>query len=324
MKRLVILSIPMFFLILGSGCKHCRHSSCCQPRRVGPAPPVGVTPVPFPNPGVQGTPVPGTPVPGNPVPGNPFPSGPPPANSYSPPPSFSYTPPARTPTWHAPKNNQNFGSPNRLQPIPENRYSPPRKPLDQEGDPLLPGPYSKKKSQKPIQRAQSPDLKNIKEKNPYVPPLPVGIPQFAMAKPNVANGLKPSLDGGLDWLQANNYKRVLHLVLPGKDSSADQKQVAKRGMQYVRLEVSPQTLSDREVKQFNQIVRDESGHPLFVYDENGYLTGGMWYIYFRLVEDLSPDAAHARAGSLGLREDRDDAHRDMWLAIQNYLSRVNS
>ena len=32
------------------------------------------------------------------------------------------------------------------------------------------------------------------------------------------------------------------------------------------------------------------------------------------------DAARIRAAGLGLREDRDGAFRDMWLAVQKYLS----
>ena len=34
----------------------------------------------------------------------------------------------------------------------------------------------------------------------------------------------------------------------------------------------------------------------------------------------SYDVARIRAGSLGLREDRDGTQRDMWLALQKYLN----
>src|SRR5262249_19368858 len=76
---------------------------------------------------------------------------------------------------------------------------------------------------------------------PATPPLPVGIPQFATARPGVASGLKPLLDG-LDWLQENGYRTVLHLRLPGTEDAADRKQIEKRGLKYLSLEVSPQTL----------------------------------------------------------------------------------
>jgi protein tyrosine phosphatase (PTP) superfamily phosphohydrolase (DUF442 family) len=149
--------------------------------------------------------------------------------------------------------------------------------------------------------------------------LPVGIPQFAQAMDNVATGLRPSLEEGLDWLQARRYKTVLQIKLPDEDDSADRKQVEKRGMKYLSLEVSPRTLTKAKLDEFKSIVRDAAGQPLFVYDRDGSLAGGLWYLYFRLVEQFSDDVARVRAGALGLREDRDGAHRDMWLAVQKFL-----
>ena len=62
----------------------------------------------------------------------------------------------------------------------------------------------------------------------------------------VASGLRPLLDGGLDWLQANGYRTVLHLRQPGEDDTADRKQVEKRGMKYLSMEVSPETLTPED------------------------------------------------------------------------------
>ncbi len=74
------------------------------------------------------------------------------------------------------------------------------------------------------------------------------------------------------------------------------------------------------VDEFNRLVRDVVSQPVFFYDRDGSLAGGLWYLYFRSVEQFSDDVARFRAGSLGLREDREGPHRDMWLAIQNYLA----
>jgi protein tyrosine phosphatase (PTP) superfamily phosphohydrolase (DUF442 family) len=150
--------------------------------------------------------------------------------------------------------------------------------------------------------------------------LPVGIPQFATAMDNVATGLRPSLDDGLDWLQARGYRTVAHIRLPSENDDADRKQVEKRGMKYLSIEVSPQTLTKAAVEEFGRIVSDTSGQPVFIYDRDGALAGGLWYLYFRTTLQLSDDVARIRAGSLGLREDRDGAQRDMWLAIQKYLN----
>jgi protein tyrosine phosphatase (PTP) superfamily phosphohydrolase (DUF442 family) len=150
--------------------------------------------------------------------------------------------------------------------------------------------------------------------------LPVGIPQFASVVERVASGLRPSLDEGLDWLQQNGYRTVLFVRAPGEDDSADQKQVEKRGMKYLSVELSPLSLKREVVDSFNRIVGDSSGYPLFVYDRDGSLAGSLWYLHFRTSEKLEDDAARLRAGRLGLREDPDGPHRLMWLAIQKYLS----
>jgi protein tyrosine phosphatase (PTP) superfamily phosphohydrolase (DUF442 family) len=151
------------------------------------------------------------------------------------------------------------------------------------------------------------------------PPLPVGIPQFAIAKDQVASGLKPSLDG-LDWLQAKGYRTVLHLKAPGESDSADRQVVEKHGLKYLSLEVSPETLSRTVVDQFTRIVSDSGNFPLFVYDRDAMLAGGLWYLYFRTAEHQSDEVARMRAARLGLKEEATGAHRTLWVAIQQFLS----
>ncbi len=152
------------------------------------------------------------------------------------------------------------------------------------------------------------------------PTLPVGIPQFAIVRDQVAAGLKPSLDGGLDWLQLNGYRTVLHVRSPGEEDSADRREVEKRGLKYLSIDVSPQTLSRALVEQFSRIVNDKANYPLFVYDKDGMKAGTLWYLTFRLIDHESDDAARARARRLGLKENPEGNHRALWLAIQKVLS----
>ena len=58
---------------------------------------------------------------------------------------------------------------------------------------------------------------------------------------------------------------------------------------------------------------------MFVYDVDGSLSGGLWYLYFRKVEKLSDEAARLRATRLGLKENA-DSQRKMWLAVQKVLA----
>jgi protein tyrosine phosphatase (PTP) superfamily phosphohydrolase (DUF442 family) len=168
--------------------------------------------------------------------------------------------------------------------------------------------------------AGSPDKQpGSKEDRPPAPSLPVDIPQFATIKDRVAAGLKPYPDG-LQWLKDNGYRTVLHLRHPGEDDSADRKQVEKHGLVYLSLEVSPDTLTSELAQQFNAIVNDAGKLPLFVYDKNGVLAGGLWYLYFRVAEGVSENEALTRARRLGLKEEQEGEGRRMWLAIQKVLS----
>jgi protein tyrosine phosphatase (PTP) superfamily phosphohydrolase (DUF442 family) len=149
--------------------------------------------------------------------------------------------------------------------------------------------------------------------------FPAGIPQFAKAVENVWGGLRPSIDDGLDWLAAKEYRTVLHLRAPGEPESPDRKQVEKLGMTYLSLEVSPQTLSRDKFDEFVKVVGDIARRPLFVYDQDGSIAGPLWYLYFRKVGGNDDGPARVRADALGLRADREGPHRLMWLAVQKYL-----
>jgi hypothetical protein len=159
------------------------------------------------------------------------------------------------------------------------------------------------------------------EKSTKEPPLlPVGIPRFALVREKVANGLRPSLDDGLGWLQANGYRTVLFLHEPGSPESVDRLQVEKRGMRFLALEVSPMTLSQKTIDDFNRIVGDSAGLPLFVYDTDGSLTGGLWYAHFRQTHGATEESARKHASQLGFREEGEITHRQMWQAVQKLMS----
>jgi protein tyrosine phosphatase (PTP) superfamily phosphohydrolase (DUF442 family) len=133
------------------------------------------------------------------------------------------------------------------------------------------------------------------------------IPQFAVAQENVFAGLRPPLDG-LDWLQSRGVKTVVHVRLAGEDDSTDRKEVEARGMRYIALEVSPQTLTREKADEFIREIRAGARTGIFVYDKDGSLAGAMWYLYQRMGESNNDDVAQLNA--------RDGQHRDMWQAAQ--------
>ena len=153
-------------------------------------------------------------------------------------------------------------------------------------------------------------------------PLPVDIPSFAAAKDRVANGLQPFPDG-IAWLQAHHYRTVLHVRGPGEDDSAARRQFERRDLRYLSIEVSPDALTRDVVERFSRAVREESDLPMFVYDNDGALAGGLWYLYFRTAEGMTDERARSEAARLGFRPDGDGEQRTMWIAVQSYLSNLN-
>jgi protein tyrosine phosphatase (PTP) superfamily phosphohydrolase (DUF442 family) len=148
--------------------------------------------------------------------------------------------------------------------------------------------------------------------------FPAGIPAFASVRENVSTGQKPFTDG-LDWLKDNGYRSVLHIQAPGEADAADRRQVEQRGLRYLHIELSPETLNKKTVDSFTQMITDSGNQPLFVYDRDGTLAGPLWYLFFRTADHQPDDQARIRAGRLGLKDSQDPDQRAMWLAIQKYV-----
>jgi protein tyrosine phosphatase (PTP) superfamily phosphohydrolase (DUF442 family) len=148
---------------------------------------------------------------------------------------------------------------------------------------------------------------------------PLDIPGFALALPRLASGQQPFPDG-VDWLKARGYKAVLHIRPPGEENAAARRQFEGKGLRYLTLEVSPATLSKDVVDRFNRLVADPANLPLFVYDKDSAVLGGLWFLYFRLQEKASDEKARAEAARLGFRSDEEGEHRTMWVAVQKLLS----
>jgi protein tyrosine phosphatase (PTP) superfamily phosphohydrolase (DUF442 family) len=145
--------------------------------------------------------------------------------------------------------------------------------------------------------------------------VPLDIPGFALAKPRVASGQRPFPDG-IDWLKARGYRTVLHIREPGEDNSAARRQFEAKGLRYLTLEVSPTTLTRELATRFDELVSDSANLPLFVWDRDGSLLGGLWYLHFRVREGLSAERAREEAQRLGFDPDADNRHRTMWIAVQ--------
>jgi protein tyrosine phosphatase (PTP) superfamily phosphohydrolase (DUF442 family) len=237
------------------------------------------------------------------VPANPVPVAP--AVPANPPSQSNFVPPPPEPPFA--RLNPDTGG-RLFPPLPDNPNLPDTAPAK-----LLP-PQS---LPSPVPKEPPPAVKETEEP----PTLPADIPQFAIVKKGIASGQQPFPDG-VKWLKDHGYKTVLHVRAPTETDNAAKRIFESRGLTYLSLEVGPQSLTKEVVDRFNQVVADEKGYPLFVFDRNSALAGALWYLHFRTAEGMSDEKARAEAARLGFKQEQDDVHRDMWLAVQNYLKNL--
>lgn len=169
-------------------------------------------------------------------------------------------------------------------------------------------------------RKETPRVPEVVPETPPDTPSPVAIPQFALVEEGIATGRKPFLDG-VEWLKAKGYKTILHLRAPGADDSGHERMFTQAGFIYKSLEVAPNTLTRKTLQAFYRIVQDPANRPLFVYDDQGYLTGGLWYLYLRDHAGAAMDEARRKAELFGLSPDQDADHTAMWNAVRQLDAR---
>ena len=179
-------------------------------------------------------------------------------------------------------------------------------------DPLPGGPSSRSGSPGVLGNPVNPTAEP-----PIGRPATAGLPGFTRVKDGLAAGGKPALDG-FDSLKHAGYRTVVYLHAPGADVAKAKDVVESRGMKLVAVETTPEKLAEA-FEQFNRTVGDTVGRPAYVYSDEAVRAGAVWYLYFRTVEQQSPEVAKIRAGGLGLSEEGDDA-KAFWVAIQQYLA----
>ncbi len=84
--------------------------------------------------------------------------------------------------------------------------------------------------------------------------------------------------------------------------------------------MAPGAITREAVEAFNRLVADESARPLFVFDRDGALAPGLFYLHFRTAGGLTPEQALAEAAKVGFRPDADLAQRAFLQAANAYLN----
>jgi protein tyrosine phosphatase (PTP) superfamily phosphohydrolase (DUF442 family) len=330
LRNFVCLGLGCLFAATQTGCCSWEQFRANHPRLYGtkPSDPLVDRSVPPNYPNYPIVPLPGTTQPGGPEILTPQPA-----------------PPGSTPT-PPPPNSAGYGTvapPNGIAPA---EFVYPPNPTPKPSDSLsIPSGQSAEPPKAPARRMPPPDYPPTEaektntyavppglldpmpdSKTPLIPPtnvdsspaLPVGIPNFTEISDKLAMGLKPDPEG-FQWLRDNGYQTVLHLCRPGADRSAHQEQIEKRSLKYLSLELSAATLTKEQLEEFNKIVADPTNKSLFVYDENGALTGAIWYLHLRSVKTMPAEMAKGHAERLGFREKGTDEQDALWASIQLIL-----
>jgi hypothetical protein len=310
-RRLNVLGLAAAVgLAILSGCNTCNqgnttaarpyNANCAtcydtiQPPRISPVPMTGVV---------------------TPLPAAPLPAAPPPAEIGAPVPA---PPPAATPPPPVDTGAAaDAGSPRNDLP-PSVRLGPP-------------GPIRRDSALAPTEGKEPPvaslppgPAPSTREERERETPGAFDIPSYAIARPNVASGLRPFPDG-VDWLKKRGFKAVLHLRSPGADDANDRKMFEKKGLRYISLDASPARLDKELYERFNRLVTDTDNHPLYVYDKDGSVAGGLWHLHFRVYLKQSDEKARSQSQRLGLRINDDDVeHKTMWLAVQGLLKTLDA
>jgi hypothetical protein len=181
----------------------------------------------------------------------------------------------------------------------------------------LPGSSSARPAQPGAQGYLGAPVKPLFAEPPKAPAAgAAGVPGYMKVKDGFYAGGKPTLDG-FDALKKANFRTVIYLHASGADVSAVKDMASTRGLNFVAIETTPETLADA-VAQFNRTAADRLTRPAYVFADDAPRAGAVWYLHFRTAEALGDDVARLRSKPLGLTEQGDEG-RAFALAIQRVL-----
>lgn len=144
-----------------------------------------------------------------------------------------------------------------------------------------------------------------------------GIARFAPVDPNLAGGSVPSA-AGLAWLAEKGYRTVLDLRPSGEVSTTFIAEAAAKGLRYLTLPVSLESLDDATLARFQFELSAPEARPLFFFDGDGSRAGALWYIRRVTVDRVDPQIARREAEEIGLK------NQAAWRSTTAYLDRLEA
>lgn len=105
-----------------------------------------------------------------------------------------------------------------------------------------------------------------------------GISRFKAVKSGLAGGDVPNADGWA-WLSSLGYKSVLDLRERSEVQPADLAEIDQNGLIRISLPVSLETLDERHLEQFENLISQPGLRPLFFFDTAGVRSAVLWYVH---------------------------------------------
>ena len=167
--------------------------------------------------------------------------------------------------------------------------------------------------ERPGQSGPAPAAESIPAGAPVDASAAPGIRRFASVEARLSGGSVPSPDG-LDWLLEKGYKTVLDLRDGSELTPAFIADVTRRGLRYIPLPITPQTVDADHLARFNAELAPADARPLYFCDTDGTRAAALWYLRKVTTDKVEPQVARQEAEEIG------PIRPEFWRAAQTYLN----
>ncbi|MEO6810927.1 MAG: hypothetical protein ABI353_17585, partial [Isosphaeraceae bacterium] len=141
-----------------------------------------------------------------------------------------------------------------------------------------------------------------------------GISRFKAVKAGLAGGDVPKADGWA-WLASLGYKSVLDLRQRGEVQPADLAEIDQNGLIRISLPVSLETLDEKHLEQFENLVSQQGLRPLYFFDTDGVRAAALWYVHHVGSGEVDSQEAARIASEIGKIDQK------YWIAATALLAR---
>lgn len=128
------------------------------------------------------------------------------------------------------------------------------------------------------------------------------MPNAVLYEADIAGGGPPSA-ADLDRAAAQGVRLVIDLRAPEEGTAEEDGQVLDRGMRYVNIPVTAETLGREQAEALAAVLADEENRPAILHCASGNRAGGMWALYQYFGKGLSAEEAFQAGVEKGMRSD---------------------